>query len=108
MILDSADGEPADVCWVVADSGVINISINDERLAEERLQTAAVIYGLSPSQVRLAGHIITGETLRDAAERLSISVATVRTQLERMFDKTGVRSQPALVRALLSVAAPIG
>jgi DNA-binding CsgD family transcriptional regulator len=76
------------------------------RLAEERLETAAVVYGLSPSQVRLAEQIIGGQSLGDAAERLKVSVATTRTQLQRMFDKTGVRSQPALVRALLSVAAP--
>jgi DNA-binding CsgD family transcriptional regulator len=107
VVLDGGAGEPADVCWILADSGLIHVSINDERLAEERLQTAAVIYGLSPSQVLLAGHIVTGQTLRDAAERLSVSVATVRTQLERIFNKTGVRSQPALVRTLLSVAAPL-
>ncbi len=50
MIFDSVDGEPADVCWVVGDSGVINISINDARLAEERLQTARRDHGLSPSR----------------------------------------------------------
>jgi DNA-binding CsgD family transcriptional regulator len=107
VVLEGGSGESANICWVVADSGLVHVSINDHKLAEERLETAAVIFGLSPSQVRLAEHIITGKTLRDAAERLSVSLATVRTQLERMFDKTGVRSQPALVRVLLSVAAPL-
>jgi DNA-binding CsgD family transcriptional regulator len=107
VVLEAGSGENANICWVLADSGLVHVSINDQKLAEERLGTAAVIFGLSPSQVRLAEHIITGKTLRDAAERLSVSVATVRTQLERMFDKTGVRSQPALVRVLLSVAAPL-
>jgi DNA-binding CsgD family transcriptional regulator len=108
VVLDGARGEPANVCWIVADSGMIHVSINDARLIEERLETAAVVYGLSPSQLRLADHVVSGLGLRDAADRLGVSLATVRTQLERMFDKTGVRSQPALVRALLSVTAPLG
>ncbi|CDZ40640.1 Hypothetical protein NGAL_HAMBI1146_39810 [Neorhizobium galegae bv. officinalis] len=32
--------------------------------------------------------------------------SVLRTQLQRIFDKTGVRSQAALVRSLLSVEAP--
>jgi DNA-binding CsgD family transcriptional regulator len=36
-----------------------------------------------------------------------VTVNTARTHLHRMFEKTGVRSQPALVGALLSVAAAI-
>jgi DNA-binding CsgD family transcriptional regulator len=107
IVLEGGDGEPANVSWIIADSGLIHISINDARLAEERLESAAVVYGLSPAQVRLAEHIVAGNSLRDASEKLSVSLATTRTQLERIFDKTGVRSQPALVRALLSVAAPL-
>ena len=107
IVLDGGSGEPANVCWIIADSGQIHVSINDARLAEERLETAAVVYGLSPGQIRTAQQIVAGHNLRDAAEKLGVSLATTRTQLERIFDKTGVRSQPALVRALLSVAAPL-
>jgi hypothetical protein len=32
----------------------------------------------------------------------------LKTSVQRMFDRTGVRTQPALVRALLSVASPLG
>jgi hypothetical protein len=35
------------------------------------------------------------------------SARRARTHLQRMFEKTGVRSQPALVRMLLSVASPL-
>ena len=34
---------------------------------------------------------------------MGISVNTAKTHLKRMFDKTGVHAQPALVRLLLSV-----
>jgi D-xylose transport system permease protein len=39
----------------------------------------------------------------DAARREEVSLGTAKTQLQRIYDKVGVRSQPALVRALLEV-----
>ena len=42
-----------------------------------------------------------------AAERLSVSVNTARTQLRRIFEKTGVHNQSALVRLMLSIAPPL-
>jgi DNA-binding CsgD family transcriptional regulator len=56
--------------------------------------------------MRLAERIVAGEELPAAARTLGVSVNTVRTQLQRIFDKIGVRSQPALVRVLLSIASP--
>ncbi|NGO54821.1 helix-turn-helix transcriptional regulator [Allomesorhizobium camelthorni] len=108
IVLDGGYGEHANVCWVIADSGMIFVSINDEQLASQRLEAAAIIYGISHAQGRLAELIIAGQDLRQAAIRLGVSVNTARTHLQRMFEKTGVRSQPALVRALLSVGAPFG
>ena len=107
IVIEGGRGVPAVVCWIIADSGMIFVSINDEQLAGERLEAAAVIYGISGSQGRLAELIVAGLDLRQAAERLRFSVNTARTHLQRMFEKTGVRSQPALVRALLSVGAPV-
>ena len=106
IVLEGGSSEPANVSWIIADSGQIHVWIDDARLAEERLETAAVVYGLLPAQIRPAEQIVASRSLRDAAGELGVSLATTRTQLERIFDKTGVRSQPALVRALLSVAAP--
>lgn len=106
IVLGGGHGEPANVCWVIADSGVILVAINDSAAANDRLKRASLIYGISTSQAALASEIIAGRDLREASENLGISINTARTQLQRMFDKTGVRSQAALVRALLSVAAP--
>ncbi|HTV68873.1 MAG TPA: helix-turn-helix transcriptional regulator [Rhizobiaceae bacterium] len=106
IVLEGGRGEPANVCWVIADSGVILVAINDRAAASDRLKRASLIYGISASQAALASEIIAGRDLREASENLGISVNTARTQLQRMFDKTGVRSQAALVRALLSVSAP--
>lgn len=110
IVLDSASGEEAIVCWVLSEgsgSGAVIVSINNTQFARDRLDAAALVYGLSMAQQRLAEQIVAGSDLGEIAERLGVSVNTVRTHLQRIFDKTGARSQPALVRTLLSVAAPV-
>ena len=108
IVLDGGHGAPANVCWVVGESGLVLISINDRAMAAERLTAAALVYGITPAQMRVARHIIDGHDMVAAAKHLGVSVNTARTHLQRMYDKTGVRTQPALVRALLSVSRPIG
>lgn len=106
IVIGGGHGEPANVCWVIAESDMILVSVNDLRMMEERLRAAVVVYGITPAQQRLAALIIAGHGLVAAADLLGVGVSTARTHLQRMFDKTGVRSQPALVRALLSVGSP--
>ncbi|EBA12578.1 nuclear transport factor 2 family protein [Roseobacter sp. CCS2] len=68
-----------------------------------RLAMAKAIYGLSDGQLALAACIVSGDNLSAAADNLGISINTVRTHLSRIYDKTGVNAQTALVRILLSV-----
>ena len=44
---------------------------------------------------------------QERATEMKITPNTARTHLNRVFEKTGVRTQTALVRVLLSTAAPI-
>ena len=90
------------------DGGLILVSFDDKAAVEHRLSAAAVIFRLSPGQLRLSQHIVDGHDLTRAAAALGIGVSATRTQLHRIFDKTGVHSQPALVRALLSAGTPVG
>jgi len=46
-----------------------------------------------------------GGTNRQMAEKLAVAEDTVKHHLTSIFDKTGVNSQAALVRLLLSVGA---
>jgi DNA-binding CsgD family transcriptional regulator len=107
VLLGGGNGDPVDVCWVAARSHQIYVFVKNQEMLEERLGAAAAIYGITPAQLRLAQLTIAGHDLRIAAKRLGVSVATTRTHMQRMFDKVGVHSQTALVRALLSVAAPL-
>jgi DNA-binding CsgD family transcriptional regulator len=93
-------------CWVLLEDGRVLVSFDDAETVARRIVAAKEIYGLSPAQVRLARAIVEGHDLAAASGLLGVSVNTLRTQLQRVFDKTGVRSQAALVRVLLSVEAP--
>lgn len=107
IVLEAGEGLPAKIWWVIGDSGAILFSFGEPGRASRHLDAAAAVYGLSPAQRRIAGYIVEGMSLGEIAKAMQVKPSTVRTQLDRMFEKTGARSQPALVRALLSAAAPL-
>lgn len=98
----SDDGGVAVVHFSIKD-GVTNIRIDADDFLERRLRYAQVVFGLSDGQIRIARHIAMGDSLRRLSLKLDISSNTARTHLTRMYEKTGVNSQAALVRLLLSV-----
>jgi DNA-binding CsgD family transcriptional regulator len=106
ILPDPAHDETAKIWWVTFDAGIIQLSVNDRRLPDEKLALAAAVYGLSAAQARLAKMIVAGQPLPVAATDAGISLNTARTHLRRLFEKTGVRNQAALVRALLTVTVP--
>jgi DNA-binding CsgD family transcriptional regulator len=103
VVADAGHDLPATVWWVIAENGKLTVSFNDQPLLLARLDTASKAFGLSPAQHRLAAGLVEGMQLTDVAEREGVSLSTAKTQLQRVFDKVGVRTQPALVRALLAV-----
>ena len=58
-------------------------------------------YGLTAAEAALAWEIARTGGRQSAAASRGISVATARSQLSSIFDKTGVRRQAELVRLLL-------
>lgn len=83
--------------------GVTYVDTDPAGEISARLAMAEAVFGLSGAQTRLAHEIVAGRGLTTAAEALDVSINTARTQLGRIYDKTGVNSQTALVRLLLSV-----
>jgi DNA-binding CsgD family transcriptional regulator len=57
-------------------------------------------YGLTRCEGRLCQALLEGKSLPEAALALHVSRNTAKTHLTRIFDKTGVRSQVALLRLL--------
>jgi DNA-binding CsgD family transcriptional regulator len=72
----------------------------DEGPDESGLMAA---FDLTPAEARLATRLARGDGLKEAARALGIKTTTARTQLSRIFAKTGTSRQPELVRVLLSV-----
>lgn len=61
------------------------------------------LYGLTPAETRLAQVLCQGDTLTEAAQRLGVSVGTVRAQLRAIFAKTGTSRQSSLIRMLAAL-----
>jgi DNA-binding CsgD family transcriptional regulator len=59
------------------------------------------LYALTAGEARLASLLLQGKSVEEAAAVMGITVNTARTRLKRIYNKTGVRRQPELVRRLL-------
>ncbi len=59
-------------------------------------------YGLTPAEAKLTILLVQGLSLDKAAEKLNVSLNTVRTHLKGIFTKTGANRQSEVVRIILS------
>lgn len=66
------------------------------------------MFCLTPAEARVAEHFVGGKTVDETAACCKITRGTVRTHLKRVFEKTEVSSQSALVRLILNTPAWIG
>lgn len=107
VLAAEAEDGPSILCWVQPIDGAIVVSFDNAAEIERRLTSAALIFGLSPSQQRLVHLLAEGQGLAQSAKAMGVSVNTLRTQLARIFDKTGVHTQAALLRLMLSIAPPL-
>ena len=57
----------------------------------------ALLYSLTPAETRVFELVVEGVPLGEVADRLGSAPTTVRTHLQRIFDKTGVHRQAELV-----------
>ena len=81
------------------------IALGSAPAPAERLRQ---LYGLTPSEAKLAIALTDGETLRSAAELFGISPNTARDQLKSLFRKMNVDRQSGLVLAVrLSSSLPL-
>lgn len=64
-------------------------SVDAELIAES--------FGLTRREAAVAAHLAMGLDLADTAATLGITIGTVRAHLKQVFEKTGARSQSALI-----------
>jgi DNA-binding CsgD family transcriptional regulator len=66
------------------------------------------LFGLTTTETEVALRLTAGRTASQVAADLGTSLATVRTHLRQLFDKTGTSRQAALVSLLVSLGAAGG
>ena len=66
-----------------------------EREIEADTTAVQTVYGLSPAEARVAGAIAIDESVERAAERLCLSVDTVRWHLKRIYRKKTRTGKPS-------------
>jgi len=86
-------GRPAAAVMFVSDP---------ERSRESGLDLLAKRYGFTPTEREVAQQLAAGADLGSIAERLGITLNTVRGHLKHLYTKAGVHRQAELVAKLLS------
>jgi DNA-binding CsgD family transcriptional regulator/PAS domain-containing protein len=82
------------------------VFLHDPEIGVEPLPgMLASLYRLTPAESRLATELLGHLTLAEIAERRQVSLATLRTQLKRLFGKTGTTRQSELIGLLTAGAA---
>jgi len=71
---------------------------------ERGIVALARIFGLTCAETRVLAHLARDHTPAEISAALSVSLATVRTHLQSLFQKTGARRQPELVRLALTAS----
>jgi DNA-binding CsgD family transcriptional regulator len=80
--------------------------IDSESLGPSDAESLRTRFGLTHAEARVACRIAQGERPAEIARALEVSIATVRTHLQRVLEKTGTHRQSELVRCLLTGAGP--
>jgi DNA-binding CsgD family transcriptional regulator len=83
------DGTPA------ANLGLVWLTTSES--AQTPVKHMAELFNLTPAEENLLSHLAGGLGVRDAAERLKVSIHTVRNQLKSILNKTGRHSQAQLM-----------
>ncbi|MEO8277484.1 MAG: helix-turn-helix transcriptional regulator [Thermoanaerobaculia bacterium] len=95
--LDLAEGGAA-VALFLSDS---------ERAGDTPATILRRLYGLTAAEAKVAGEILRGYGIDEAAEHLGLKRETIRTHLKHIFAKVGTTRQADLVRLLLTGAAGV-
>jgi DNA-binding CsgD family transcriptional regulator len=64
------------------------------------------MYDVTPAESRVLELIVEGLTPKEIADKLSVSIATVRTHLARLYHKTETSRQAEIVALVARMAFP--
>jgi len=72
------------------------------------LQPMIDLFSLTRSEAALAARLAGGDSIAEAADTLHLTLETARNYSKRLFNKTGLRGQPDVVRVLLNGVTGMG
>ena len=73
------------------------------RVSRKPAQLLRRLYGLTPAEARVALAMLDGGSLVALRDRFAVSENTLRTQIQRVYGKTGTRGQSSLIRLLSTI-----
>jgi DNA-binding CsgD family transcriptional regulator len=85
-----------------ANSAVAAVFVIDPLVASPSIEGVVTTYGLTAAERVVLREILQCGGVIDAARKLRLTPATVRTHLRHVFEKTGTNSQAGLVRLVMS------
>jgi DNA-binding CsgD family transcriptional regulator len=89
--------------WLGAGVGAV-VFVHDPALqAASRAEAMRALFGLTPTESRVAEHLLAGLETNELAARMAITQQTARFHIKRILAKTGTRRQTELMRLMLSL-----
>ncbi|MDF2766207.1 MAG: putative Regulatory protein LuxR [Rhodospirillales bacterium] len=83
------------------------LAVEPDKPVDALLHQMRSAFGFSPAEARLALALANGRTLEEHAAAQDVTLQTVRTQLQSIFNKSDTGRQPELVRLLMAALAPV-
>lgn len=95
---------PSGILTIAPQPAVMLVVTDPDRTPRARHEVIREAFRLTEAESRLAATLLTGVSLREAAETLGKSYHTCKTQLKSIYAKIGCRNHLELTKALLVVA----
>jgi DNA-binding CsgD family transcriptional regulator len=87
-----------------AESRALLLLIDPEKRPEPSSDLLRRLYGMTNAEAAVAIRLLQGDGIKPIAESMCLSIGTVKTHLQHIFDKTSTHRQAELVRMLLAIA----
>lgn len=89
---------------VTSEATALVVIIDPAREPEPDAAALRRLYGLTNTEAEVALRVLRCEGLQPVADELSVTLATIRTHLQHVFDKTDTHRQAELVRLVLAIS----
>jgi DNA-binding CsgD family transcriptional regulator len=100
-------GPHGDARLGLTETSVLVIMRSPRQATQNPVAIAARAFGLSPAQVQVLSFLAQGHAPDAIADILGVGMATIRTHLSALFQRTGTTRQAELVARTLSLASPL-